>query len=181
MKIRHLLLLLTLVVTFSAMAQKYVGGDISLLPEYINANATYYDSKGQRITSPLQLFKDEGMNAMRVRLFVNPSQYTGSDKDPNACQDLEYVKKLGKQIKDAGFDLILDFHYSDTWADPAKQWTPAEWVNLSDQELYQKIYDYTKDALTQMCDAGATPTLSNRATKLATACFGELTMLQLHR
>ena len=157
MKIRHLLLLLTLVVTFSAMAQKYVGGDISLLPEYINANATYYDSKGQRVTSPLQLFKDEGMNAMRVRLFVNPSQYTGSDKDPNACQDLEYVKKLGKQIKDAGFDLILDFHYSDTWADPAKQWTPAEWVNLSDEELYQKIYDYTKDALTQMCDAGATP------------------------
>lgn len=157
MKIRHLLLLLTLVVTFSAMAQKYVGGDISLLPEYINANATYYDSKGQRVTSPLQLFKDEGMNAMRVRLFVNPSQYTGSDKDPNACQNLEYVKKLGKQIKDAGFDLILDFHYSDTWADPAKQWTPAEWVNLSDEELYQKIYDYTKDALTQMCDAGATP------------------------
>lgn len=157
MKIRHLLLLLTLGVTCGAMAQKYVGGDISLLPEYINANATYYDSKGQSVTSPLQLFKDEGMNAMRVRLFVNPSQYTGSDKDPNACQDLEYVKKLGKQIKDAGFDLILDFHYSDTWADPAKQWTPAKWVNLSDEELYQKIYDYTKDALTQMCDAGATP------------------------
>lgn len=52
---------------------------------------------------------------------------------------------------------MLDFHYSDTWADPAKQWTPAEWASLSDDQLYQKIYEYTKDVLTQMKDAGATP------------------------
>ena len=157
MNTRKLILLLSLCVISVASAQKYVGGDISLLPEYINANAKYYNYQGQSVSSPLQLFHDEGLNAMRVRLFVNPSDYTGSDKDPNACQDLEYVKSLGKQIKDAGFDLILDFHYSDTWADPAKQWTPAAWVSLTDERLYEKIYEYTKDALTQMCDAGATP------------------------
>ena len=157
MNTRKLILLLSLCVISVASAQKYVGGDISLLPEYINANAKYYNYQGQSVSSPLQLFHDEGLNAMRVRLFVNPSDYTGSDKDPNACQDLEYVKSLGKQIKDAGFDLILDFHYSDTWADPAKQWTPAAWVSLTDEQLYEKIYEYTKDALTQMCDAGATP------------------------
>ena len=157
MNTRKLILLLSLCVISVASAQKYVGGDISLLPEYINANAKYYNYQGQSVSSPLQLFYDEGLNAMRVRLFVNPSDYTGSDKDPNACQDLEYVKSLGKQIKDAGFDLILDFHYSDTWADPAKQWTPAAWVSLTDEQLYDKIYEYTKDALTQMCDAGATP------------------------
>ena len=157
MNTRKLILLLSLCVISVASAQKYVGGDISLLPEYINANAKYYNYQGQSVSSPLQLFHDEGLNAMRVRLFVNPSDYTGSDKDPNACQDLDYVKNLGKQIKDAGFDLILDFHYSDTWADPAKQWTPAAWVSLTDEQLYEKIYEYTKDALTQMCDAGATP------------------------
>ena len=157
MNTRKLILLLSLCVISVASAQKYVGGDISLLPEYINANAKYYNYQGQSVSSPLQLFHDEGLNAMRVRLFVNPSDYNGSDKDPNACQDLEYVKSLGKQIKDAGFDLILDFHYSDTWADPAKQWTPAAWVSLTDEQLYDKIYEYTKDALTQMCDAGATP------------------------
>ena len=157
MNTRKLILLLSLCVISVASAQKYVGGDISLLPEYINANAKYYNYQGQSVSSPLQLFHDEGLNAMRVRLFVNPSDYTGSDKDPNACQDLEYVKSLGKQIKDAGFDLILDFHYSDTWADPAKQWTPAAWVSLTDEQLYEKIYEYTKDALTQMCDVGATP------------------------
>lgn len=141
----------------TACAQKFVGGDISLLPEYEEAKAAYFDHSGSAIASPLEFFKEEGMNAMRLRLFVNPSQYSGSDKDPNACQDIEYVKQLGKRIKDAGFKLMLDFHYSDTWADPAKQWTPAEWVGVSDTELYQKIYSYTKDALTQMVNAGATP------------------------
>ena len=156
MRLSTLLFLLALSAA-TACAQKFVGGDISLLPEYEEAKATYLDHSGSVIASPLEFFKAEGMNAMRLRLFVNPSQYSGSDKDPNACQDIDYVKRLGKRIKDAGFKLMLDFHYSDTWADPAKQWTPAEWVGFSDTELYQKIYAYTKDALKQMVDAGATP------------------------
>lgn len=156
MRLRTLLLPLVMYVSM-ASAQKYVGGDISLLPEYENAKASYFDHSGKAVSTPLEFFKAEGMNAMRVRLFVNPSKYTGSDKDANACQDLEYVKELSKKIKDAGFNLMLDFHYSDTWADPAKQWTPAEWASLSDDQLYQKIYEYTKDVLTQMKDAGATP------------------------
>lgn len=134
---------------------KYVGGDISLLPEY--SNSTYKDHNGNKISSPLQFFKEQGMNAMRVRLFVNPSDYTGSDKDPNACQDLEYAKALGKQIKDAGFKLMLDFHYSDTWADPVKQWTPQAWASLTETELYEKIYEYTKEVLQEMKTAGAEP------------------------
>jgi arabinogalactan endo-1,4-beta-galactosidase len=108
---------------------------------------------------PLDLFKSEELNAMRVRLFVNPDLYNGSDKDPNACQDLEYVKALSKQIKDAGFKLMLDFHYSDTWADPAKQWTPEEWKSLSNEDLYTKIYEYTKDVLQELKAIGAEPDL----------------------
>ena len=69
------------------------------------------------------------------------------DKDENVCQDLAYIKPLAKRIKEAGLNLMLDFHYSDTWADPAKQWTPDAWKNLSEAELQQKIYDYTKDVL----------------------------------
>jgi arabinogalactan endo-1,4-beta-galactosidase len=135
--------------------KKLVGGDISLLPEY--ESATYMDRSGN-VVKPLDLFKSEGLNAMRVRLFVNPDKYPG-DKDPNACQDLEYVKALGKQIKDAGFKLMLDFHYSDTWADPASQWTPEEWKSLTNDELYTKIYDYTKSVLQEMKAAGAEPDL----------------------
>lgn len=156
MKLRHLLIALSLVAT-SASAQKFVGGDISLLPEYEKAKASYFDTKGNSISAPLEYFKQEGMNAMRLRLFVDPSKYTGKDKDANTCQDIEYIKPLAKRIKDAGFKLMLDFHYSDTWADPAKQWTPADWASLTDEQLYQKIYDYTKDALQQLAAAGATP------------------------
>lgn len=139
-----------------ANAQKFVGGDISLLPEYEKVGSTYYTQSGTAVSNVLSFLSDEGWNAMRLRLFVEPSNYTASDK-VNVCQNLDYVKTLGKRIKDAGFKLMLDFHYSDGWADPGKQWTPAAWASLNDTQLAQKLYDYTKDALQQMKDAGAEP------------------------
>lgn len=135
----------------------YVGGDVSLLPDYEKAGAIYKTHEGKPIADVLTYCHEVGMNAMRVRLFVNPDDYTGDDKDSNACQDLEYILPLCKRIKDAGLDLMLDFHYSDSWADPAKQTTPKAWANMTDQELYQEIYDYTKDCLQKLNEAGATP------------------------
>ena len=156
MNTKKLILAALLIITSSANSQKYVGGDISNLTANEAANPTYYDFDGNECPA-LELYKQQGLNAMRVRIHVNPSDYPNND--PNVCQDLDYVKALGKRIKDAGFKLMLDFHYSDTWADPAKQWTPKAWENLSDDELYTKIYDYTKDVLQQMKDAGAEPEL----------------------
>ncbi len=156
--------LLLCTVSLNSFAQKYIGGDISMLTKYEDSGATYYDNSGNTITSPLTFFSEQGMNTMRVRLFVNPNKTTtdpnNSGKtitDENVCQDIELVKALGKRIKDAGLKLMLDFHYSDTWADPAKQWTPAGWANLSDADIYTKIYVYTKDVLTDLVAAGATP------------------------
>lgn len=153
--LKALLLLLTMAFGLNASAQRYVGGDISSLADNEAKNPTWKDYNGNTIT-PLEFFKEEKLNAMRVRLFVEPDNYTGTDKGA-ATQDLDYVKTLGKRIKDAGFKLMLDFHYSDTWADPEKQWTPADWASLSDDDLYTKIYDYTKDVLTQLKAAGAEP------------------------
>lgn len=150
-----LLAIMALSVPTKSNAQKYVGGDISTLPTNEQKSPTYKDAAGNNVDDPIELFKSEQMNAMRVRLFVNPTDYPNND--PYACQDLEYAKSLGKRIKDAGFKLMLDFHYSDTWADPAKQWTPKAWENLNDGQLNEKIYEYTKDALQQMKDAGAEP------------------------
>ena len=141
--------------TMAANAQKYAGGDISALTKNETFNPTYLDKNGKTVSDPLEIFKSEELNIMRVRLFVKPSDY--ANNDPWACQDLEYVKKLGKRIKDKGFKLMLDFHYSDTWADPGKQWTPKQWESLTDDQLYTKIYEYTKDALEQMKAAGAEP------------------------
>lgn len=136
---------------------KYVGGDISLLPEYEKAGAIFKD-KGT-VVAPLVLFKKAGWNAMRLRLFVNPDQYKGADRDPNACQNLAYILPLAKQIKAAGFKLLLDFHYSDTWADPAKQWTPAAWAGLDDSQLAAKLKAYTAEVLTKMKQNGTEPDL----------------------
>lgn len=148
----------SLLITGSAVAEThYVGGDISLLPEYENAGAKYKDHSGKSVPDMLKFCRQEGMNAMRVRLFVAPEKYTGTDKDPNTCQDLEYIIPLCKRIKEDGFNLLLDFHYSDTWADPAKQWTPADWAGLTDQQLYEKIYDYTKSTLKTLAENGIVP------------------------
>ena len=156
--------LLCLAAVFAAVipsvAEKYVGGDISLLPEYENAGASYKTHDGTPIKELLPWLHEEGMNAMRVRLFVNPDDHKTkypAKYDPNACQDLEYITPLCKRIVDNGMDLMLDFHYSDTWADPAKQWTPESWRGLTDEQLYQKIYDYTKETLIALKDAGVTP------------------------
>lgn len=146
--------------------QRYAGGDISLLPEYEKASAIYKDHDGKPIASLLPWLYDQGMNAMRVRLFVNPSRYkelhqndNGETRyDPNACQDLEYIRPLCKRIVDQGFALMLDFHYSDTWADPAKQWTPVDWEGLDDDALVDTIYSYTKNVLLALKADGVTPT-----------------------
>ena len=136
---------------------RYVGGDISLLPDYEAAKATYRDSSGKTIPDLMKFCYDEGMNCMRVRLFVDPDEYTGPEADANAKQDLDYILPLCKRIKDDGLDLMLDFHYSDTWADPAKQWTPKAWEGLTDTQLYQKIYDYTKETLETLKENGVVP------------------------
>ena len=154
MKLLKLLIATTLLCSTNTLrAQKYVGGDISMLPKYEEAGVVYNDKDGNAVTDVLAFFKQEGLNAMRVRLFVDPS----NDNDKAVCQDLEYVKALGKRIKDAGMKLILDFHYSDTWADPGKQWTPNAWKDMTDEQLKDTIYGYTKYCLEQMVAAGATP------------------------
>jgi len=155
--IRLLALSTALFCTSFSNAQKYVGGDISMLPKYETNGAKYYDLDGNAITDMLGFFKQQNLNSMRLRLFVDPSKATRAEKGQGVCQDLDYVKALGKRIKEAGFSLILDFHYSDTWADPGKQWTPDAWTNLTDEQLYTKIYDYTKECLEEMKKAGAEP------------------------
>ena len=143
----------------NALAQKYVGGDISLLPSYEQNGATYFDNNGNPIAEVLPYLKQQGLNAMRVRLFVNPANAPETEKEEGVRQDLGYVKKLAKRIKEQGMALMLDFHYSDSWADPSKQYTPNDWQSLTESQLQERIYTYTKDALQQLADTGATPDL----------------------
>ena len=103
-----------LLASTSATAQKYAGGDISMLPKYEEAGAKYFSHEGEGVSDVLTFFKEQGMNAMRVRLFVDPKKQTTDNgkwtTDENVCQDLDWVKTLGKRIKDKGLKFMLDFH-----------------------------------------------------------------------
>ena len=152
MKKKLLMAALMLLAATGMKAQRMAGGDLSMLPKYEAAKVNYYDANGNLIADVLQHMRDEaGYSIVRIRLFVNPTKETG------VVQDLEYVKALGKRVKEKGMKLMVDFHYSDTWADPSNQWTPEQWKSLNDNELAQKVYDYTKDCLQQLTNAGAKP------------------------
>lgn len=153
MKQFRLFLASTLLFCLTTMqAQKYVGGDLSVLLKYEEQSATYLDKGGKAIADVLTFVKQQGWNTIRVRLFDNPSK----DTDKNVCQDIEYVKRLGKRIKDAGLYFLLDFHYSDTWADPGQQAMPLAW-QMVNTPAYEYIYTYTKTNLEALVAAGATP------------------------
>lgn len=161
---KHSLLLIPLfafLYTFSLSAQtptRYVGGDISLLPEYERFNTPYKDASGQTIPDLITYLRDVcHWNAIRVRLFVDPVVVNADGTKQGEIQDLAYVKALGKRVKDAGMTFLLDFHYSDTWADPVKQYIPANWQSLTEEQLLDTVYGYTKMCLDTLVAAGATP------------------------
>ena len=146
-------LMLTSLAGFAA--SKYVGGDISLLTKYEEHGAVYYNENGTRITNMLNYLKSTGLNAMRVRLFVDPSKASAEHQGQGVCQDLPYVIALSQRIKATGFDLLLDIHYSDTWTDPGQHTTPSSWTVTS--ALSDSVYSYTRRVLNAMIAAGATP------------------------
>ncbi len=150
--------LLTFVAICTFAQERYLGGDISLLPSYEEAGAVYRDLEGNPV-QPLEYFKEQGWNSMRVRLFVEPSKASEEHKGEGVCQDLEYVKRLGNAIKKSGYQLMLDFHYSDTWADPGKQFIPDRWKNVTPELLPDSVYCYTKECLEAMIKADAQPDL----------------------
>ena len=157
--------LLAIALQSSAQEPLYVGGDLSMLPKYEEQGADYFDKDGKAITDVLAFLKEQGWNTIRVRLFVNPS---GTDKA--VCQDLDYVKRFGKRIKDAGLKFMLDFHYSDTWADPGQQITPQLFMTVN-TPVFEYIYDYTKESLEALVMAGATPDLIQTGNEIS---FGML-------
>ena len=152
------LLLFAVIVTLLLQAQpkRYLGGDMSLLPSYEAQGTVYKDFDGRQVKL-LSFLKQQGWNAVRVRLFVDPQNASEGHKGEGVCQDLNYVIKFSQQIKRAGLALMLDFHYSDTWADPGKQFTPKRWEHCDAKALTDSVYTYTRASLLAMKKAGISP------------------------
>ena len=113
---------------------RYVGGDISMLPQFEQYSSGYRDVSGSKINDLLTwLVTKCGWNTFRVRIFVHPNQKAPDyqNVDYAICQDLAYVTALGKRIKAAGAYFMLDFHYSDSWVDAGHIQAPAAWKSSS--------------------------------------------------
>ena len=101
--------------------------------------------------------KAHGFNYVRLRTFVDPKAADGYDKT-NGYDDITHTVSFGKQVKDAGMGLLVDFHYSDNWADPGKQCVPVAWQSLTTiGDLATTVHDYTKSAITSLIAGGARP------------------------
>jgi arabinogalactan endo-1,4-beta-galactosidase len=133
--------------------QFLAGADISMLPVIEKAGGMFHEN-GQPADA-IHILHDHGCNLFRVRLFVRPDpDFAKSD---GAVQDLNYVRALAKRIKAVGATFLLDIHYSDTWADPGKQFTPQDWKSLDFDALQKQVHDYTASVLTDLRDNGAMP------------------------
>lgn len=127
------------------------GGDIGWLSQQEATGYTFYDST-QTIRDGLDLLQDYGINTVRLRVFVNPSNH----KIDGHCSKEETVA-MAVRAAQRGMRVMINFHYSDSWADPAKQNKPAAWANHSFSELKDDVYAHTHEVLSAVKAAGVTP------------------------
>jgi arabinogalactan endo-1,4-beta-galactosidase len=141
-----------------------MGADISTIPEQVNNGAVYIDTDGQP-KNILALLQNHGFNYIRLRTFLDPlAQYGYASDDgcgqgkAEAYNDAAHTIAFAQEIKAAGMGYLLDFHYSDTWADPGKQVIPEAWRNLgSIAALAEQVRAYTVEVVSAHVAAGARP------------------------
>ncbi len=136
----------------SVQAQTFAkGADVGWLQQMEATGYVFYNDNG--VTQDcFQILKDKGINSVRFRVFVNPS----ADKVSGHCSKDEVVA-MSVRAKAMGFRIMIDFHYSDTWADPGKQVKPAAWANHTFSQLKTDVYDHTYDVMNALKTAGVTP------------------------
>jgi arabinogalactan endo-1,4-beta-galactosidase len=122
------------------------GADVSFLSEIEDNGGKYYMNGVKK--DLFVIFQHYGINSIRLRTWVNPVNGYSGKADTLA---------LAKRATDLGMDVLLDFHYSDTWADPGKQIKPAEWTGYSYEELRSMVYNYTEEIIVALRNQGSLP------------------------
>ncbi len=154
------LLLMAIVSLTSLSAQRRadnvyaVGADISWLQSQEDRGTKFSDSGVE--CDAIEILRNNGFNYIRLRLFVDPRSELGYSRREGYC-DLEHTLQMAKRIKDAGMYFLLDFHYSDNWADPQKQIMPQAWQTLSYEEVCAEVYNHTKSTLEALVAQGTAP------------------------
>ena len=132
------------------------GMDLSTLMEVEACGGKFYDSGRQG--DAVEILKSYGMNLVRLRLWNDPYSEDGTPYGAGT-NDLARTIEMAKRLRNAGIDWMLDFHYSDFWADPGKQTIPKAWRGLQPEGLAQAIYDFTYRVLGTLTAEGLLPTI----------------------
>ena len=122
------------------------GADISFVPQMEGWGTKWLDKNGRQ-KDILQILKEQGINSVRLRVWTVGSGASSKAEVVGMC----------KRAKAKGMSVMIDFHYSDTWADPGNQTIPSAWTDHSVEALAQHVYDHTKDVLSAIKAAGVVP------------------------
>lgn len=131
------------------------GVDVSSYISEKESGVKYYDFDGNVLDDQgfFDLLSDCGVNYVRIRIWNNPYDANGRGYG-GGTNDIEKAKKIGKWASDAGMKVLIDFHYSDFWTDPSKQFVPKAWTNYTLEQKADAINTFTKDSLTALLEAG---------------------------
>ncbi|MEN8906789.1 MAG: glycosyl hydrolase 53 family protein [Clostridiales bacterium] len=146
------------------------GVDISMLAEIEKNGGKFFDEKGNEVDC-FKILKNHGVNYVRLRVWNNPVYnedilddkgniiYAKGDPLGGGNNNKDVTIALAKRAKKHGMKILLDFHYSDWWADPSKQNKPSEWEELTQEEIEVALYEYTKDVLLGLKKSKAIPSM----------------------
>ncbi|MCR5725371.1 MAG: glycosyl hydrolase 53 family protein [Treponema sp.] len=144
------------------------GVDVSMVDQIEKSGGVFYNARGEAL-DVFAILKENGVNCVRIRLWNKPVyEKDVLDQDGKVLarkgeamgggnNDIETDIRMAKRVKAAGLQFMLDFHYSDSWADPGKQYMPQDWKKLSPAKLEKAVERFTRDTITRFTDEGASP------------------------
>ena len=128
------------------------GMDASCVPSLEKSVVKYFDYDGNE-KDVYEILSQNGINYIRVRIWNDPFDSDGNGYGGGNC-NLQNAVEVGKRATKYGMKLLVNFHYSDFWADPSKQFAPKSWVNLTIDEKADALYEYTKSCLEELKKQG---------------------------
>ena len=130
------------------------GADFSHVAWIQSAGHAYRD--GGKVADPFEILKRRGVNSVRLREYTS-SEEQGRQNPYDSINNLQYNIPVAKRLKEHGFHFLLDFHYSDSWADPGHQTKPKQWEGLSFEELKNAVYEHSRSSVLAYKKAGVPP------------------------
>lgn len=149
----------------------WLGVDVSSVLAEEESGVVYYNEDGEQ-QDIFRTLKENGVNAVRIRVWNDPW-----DENKNSYggghNDLDTAIAIGQRATDYGMEVLIDFHYSDFWADPKKQMAPKAWADMDVEQKCKALADYTKDSLNALLDAGVNVTAVQVGNETTSAMSGE--------